>query len=278
MPHEAILNHVTSLTFKTLLTKDIVTPEQYRAKFHEFLLKQGVLNEYSDGDLVQDVVNMTLENAQAIMDKTNSTLGDLDGYVRIAQEAIASKDTGSLNGILNLIHVMQSEIHQLRNEVYLDGLTRIYNRKWLFDKLLDKQGTLNHSGAMAFVDVNGFKLLNDTLGHDVGDRILTHMGKCLNDAVLRRFSPESLHVIRYAGDEFALIGSVSKESLLRLLQFTQTSMAKKTFRSKKDTFKMSFAFGVTSFQIGEEFMCVLKRADSAMYKNKKILKEKAKHE
>lgn len=272
MPHEAILNHVTSLTFKTLLTKDIVTPEQYRAKFHEFLLKQGVLSKYSDGELVQDVANMTLENAQAIMVKTSNTLGGLDGYIRIAQEAIMSKDTGSLNGVLNLIHTMQSEIHQLRNEVYLDGLTHIYNRKWIFDKLLDEGGSFANDGSMAFVDVNEFKVLNDTLGHDVGDRVLVHIGKYLKESALIRFPPESLHVIRYAGDEFALIGPISEDSLSSFLRFAQASIMKKTFKTQKENFKITFSFGSTSFESGEDFLTVLKRADAAMYKNKKLLK------
>lgn len=272
MPHEAILRQVTSQALKELSPKPIVLPEQYASKFRSLLLEQGLSNEDAQVTIIQEVSATTLDHAQRLMDKTQNALGDLDGYVSTAREAIVTKDTDSLDGVLGLVHSMQTEIEQLRGEVYVDGLTRIYNRKWIFDKLLDKDGAFEFDGSMAFVDVNEFKALNDNLGHDVGDRVLAHIGKILKEAALHSFDAQSLHVTRYAGDEFALLGTVDSDELEVLLRKTQISTMEKTFKAKSDTFKIAFSYGVTNFTSGEDFMSVLKRADLAMYENKKAMK------
>lgn len=272
MPHEAILQEVTSQTLKTLFLKPIVLPEQYASKFRSLLLEKGIFAQDIQASIIQEVSTNTLDQAQRLMDKTQDALFDLDGYVSTAKEAIVTKDTESLDGVLGLIHSMQAEIEQLRGEVYVDGLTRIYNRKWIYDKLLNKDGLFEFDGAMAFVDVNEFKLLNDNLGHDVGDRVLAHIGKILKEATLKHYKSDFLHVARYAGDEFALIGKITHEELDRLLKTTQTSTMEKTFKAKTETFKIAFSYGVTKFEKGEDFVNVLKRADSAMYQNKKVIK------
>jgi len=272
MPHEAILRQITSQTLKELSPKPIVLPEQYASKFRSLLLEQGIMSDDARATIVQEVSSTTLDHAQRLMDKTQDALGDLDGYVNTAREAIVTKDMASLDGVLGLIHSMQAEIEQLRGEVYVDSLTRIYNRKWIFDKLLDESGAFEFGGAMAFVDVNEFKLLNDNLGHDVGDRVLAHIGKTLKEATLHSISSKDLHVTRYAGDEFAILGEVDQKNLEKLLHKTQENTMEKTFKAKDVTFKIAFSYGVTSFEEGEDFMSVLKRADVAMYENKKAIK------
>lgn len=272
MPHEAILHEVTSQTLKALSSKSIILPEQYASKFRSFLIEQGIAEDDAQADIIQEVSATTLDQAQRLMDKTQDALGDLDGYVSTAKKAIATKDTDSLNGVLGLIHSMQAEIEQLRGEVYIDDLTRIYNRKWLFDKVLDANGFFDFDGAMAFVDVNGFKLINDSFGHDVGDRALAHIGKILKEATFGVSEQDNLHVIRYAGDEFALLGKISKKNLDDLLRKTQKNLLAKTFKAKDKAFKISFSYGVTNFVKDEDFMLALKRADGAMYENKKAMK------
>lgn len=272
MPHEAILREVTSQTLRALSPKPIVLPEQYASKFRTLLLKQGISAKDIQATIIQEVSTTTLDQAQRLMDKTQDALVDLDGYVSTAKEAIVTRDTESLDGVLGLIHSMQTEIEQLRGEVYVDGLTRIYNRKWIFDKLLDKNGAFEFDGSMAFVDVNEFKLLNDNLGHDVGDRVLAHIGKILKEAVLCCDSHKDIHVIRYAGDEFTLLGEVDQKELNKLLSLTQANIMEKTFKAKAETFKIAFSYGVTSFKKDDDFMNVLKRADMAMYENKKAIK------
>jgi len=96
---------------------------------------------------------------------------------------------------------------QLRHEAMHDSLTQLPNRNLLMARLHDTlQGyqqyrTQDHSRfALLFLDLNGFKQINDTLGHDVGDQVLITVAKRLQDCLRERDT-----VARLGGDEFVVI-------------------------------------------------------------------------
>ncbi|RZS56932.1 putative bifunctional diguanylate cyclase/phosphodiesterase [Sphaerotilus mobilis] len=94
----------------------------------------------------------------------------------------------------------EREIHQL---AYYDPLTRLPNRRLLLDRLRDALATATadgRHGALLFIDLDNFKNLNDTLGHEVGDRLLRQVAGRLS-ACLRREDT----VARFGGDEFAVV-------------------------------------------------------------------------
>lgn len=273
MAYEKALIEITSTTLKDVSTQDIVLPENYAQTFKKHLAQKDLEKLYSDGEVAKEITDTALDKAQTLMDRAQGALGSLDDYVQTAQHAIATKDESSLANVLSLVETMQAEIKQLRGEVYVDGLTQIYNRKWIFDKLLDESGDFLFAGSMAFLDLNDFKPINDKLGHDVGDRVLMYMGKLLTNIVLADEGLKESHVIRYAGDEFALISTADESKLENALKRAQEQLVAKKFQSQKKKFSLSFSFGVASFQHGDDFIEAMKKADKTMYANKKALKE-----
>lgn len=101
---------------------------------------------------------------------------------------------------------------QARDESNIDGLTKVFNKKYLLDNLqLIYNNAYNYSSNLAciFVDVDYFKQVNDTLGHDTGDEVLKFIAHTLSSHVRK-----SDFVFRYGGDEFVLLmNSVTKEKL-----------------------------------------------------------------
>ncbi len=97
----------------------------------------------------------------------------------------------------------EREIHQL---AYFDPLTRLPNRRLLLDRLTEalavdgRVGREARFGALLFIDLDDFKTLNDTLGHEVGDHLLRQVAGRLS-ACLRREDT----VARFGGDEFAVV-------------------------------------------------------------------------
>ncbi|NTV88020.1 MAG: diguanylate cyclase, partial [Burkholderiaceae bacterium] len=92
---------------------------------------------------------------------------------------------------------------QIRSLAYFDPLTRLPNRRMLMDRLGQALSASHRSqelGALMILDVDHFKTLNDTQGHDVGDRLLTEVARRLNDTVRQNDV-----VCRLGGDEFVLI-------------------------------------------------------------------------
>jgi diguanylate cyclase (GGDEF)-like protein/PAS domain S-box-containing protein len=94
----------------------------------------------------------------------------------------------------------ERHIHQL---AYFDYLTGLPNRRFLTEelhKLLSRSGRSGELGAVLFIDLDNFKMLNDTLGHDVGDMLLREAAYRLRHAVR-----EGDYVARLGGDEFVIV-------------------------------------------------------------------------
>jgi diguanylate cyclase (GGDEF)-like protein len=110
-----------------------------------------------------------------------------------------------LNEVAESLNVMARRLEDSRRELshqaFHDDLTGLANRTVLFDRVDEALGRAgDRAVAVLFVDVDDFKAINDSLGHSVGDRVLTHLAARLRDAL----RPTDV-VARLGGDEFAVL-------------------------------------------------------------------------
>ena len=165
------------------------------------------------------------------------------------------------------------QVDELRRKVVTDPLTGLLNRAG-FDKALTQVGpdTNVTDYALLFMDMNGFKAVNDTYGHDAGDELLRIVSKRLagrlgNDANLTRLG----------GDEFAAIlkGEFSDEDIIGLIGDIETIVTH-PIKLENCTVKVGLAVGYAQpCQSQESVEDVLHRADQAMYRRKTAQKQKA---
>jgi diguanylate cyclase (GGDEF)-like protein/PAS domain S-box-containing protein len=156
---------------------------------------------------------------------------------------------------------------------FRDPLTGLPNRGALVDRL---QVTINaadrstHWSAVLFIDLDQFKMLNDTKGHHIGDRLLVEVAERLRPLVSERDL-----VARLGGDEFVVVlnglaihRDVAEQQVVRTLDKLQASIAA-PFTIDGFPFHTSATVGVALFR-GKEVMVedLLKRADLAMYEAK----------
>jgi diguanylate cyclase len=154
---------------------------------------------------------------------------------------------------------------RLETEATHDGLTGLPNRRLLLQwlpKLMDRATRQGASAAVFFLDLDGFKKINDDLGHDIGDEVLKIAASRLG-SVLR----ESDFLARYGGDEFAIVvGEVSShEQLERLVQIVATPLP-----PEMKGYGVGVSVGIAIFpEHGDEVADVIKAADGAMYQAKR---------
>ncbi len=164
----------------------------------------------------------------------------------------------------------QEEVHRL---AFYDHLTQLPNRRMLVDRLehalADSQRSGMH-GALMFMDLDNFKILNDTQGHDVGDLLLIEVAERL-----KKCMRESDTVARLGGDEFVVILRDLDESAVGSALKAE-AVAEKIVASlnepyllKDFQYQCSVSVGVCLF-LGKETRHeeLLKRADTAMYQAK----------
>ncbi len=244
---------ITANIKKTIAPLDIVFPSRY-----------GKLYAESARSLNLDLTPEELLDSEMLSEKVVQHVIALSSCADKAIKAIESEDKKTLQAVLAETKALHAEIDELQKIIYEDTLTKCYNRKWFEDMYLNANNhTLRSSGTMVIVDLNKFKSINDSFGHIVGDKVLVHISGKLKET--------GGNVIRYGGDEFLVIFDMThfpsqiKQSLDEMIE----SYSKSSFKVEKESFKVSFAYGLVPFTIGSDLYTIIDIADKEMYRNKK---------
>jgi diguanylate cyclase (GGDEF)-like protein len=148
---------------------------------------------------------------------------------------------------------------------YHDGLTTLPNRS-LFSKLLgqsiNQAHRYNRQLAVLFLDLDHFKHINDTLGHEAGDQLLKEVAARLKDCLR-----ESDTVARLGGDEFVvLLPELDEEKYVSTVAHKILSSVAKPFTLMGDEFRVTASIGISRYpQDGLDEQTLTKNADNAMY-------------
>lgn len=171
------------------------------------------------------------------------------------------------------IERLQMELEQTSEQMRHDPLTGVLNRKGLeesYGKELSRAARRGTLLCLAVLDIDNFKRLNDTYGHNTGDEALLHLVATVRDC-LRPHDTLS----RYGGEEFViLLPETSLEDAVIVLQRLQRELTKRYFLANNDKLLITFSAGVTMVQQNETQLAVIERADGAMYKAKATGKNK----
>ncbi len=159
---------------------------------------------------------------------------------------------------------------ELEHQATHDALTGLPNRILLKDRLAQAQALAHRAGSrfsVAFIDLDGFKFINESLGHDVGDGVLRAVAERLSRCVR-----EGDTVSRVGGDEFVIL-AVHEEAAApvhRLVHLVMTNLREPIMIDVRE-FKLTCAVGIATFPgDGADADTLLRNADAAMYQAKKI--------
>ncbi|SEA57524.1 diguanylate cyclase (GGDEF) domain-containing protein [Desulfuromusa kysingii] len=217
--------------------------------------------------LVSNPINALLVSMQTISREKDYTL-------RV--EKNSHDELGRLfdgfNAMLAEIEVRDQELREseanLKYLVNHDSLTKVANRSLFHDRLdhaLARAKRIKSRLAILFIDLDRFKNINDSLGHDIGDLVL-----CVVADRLGRLVRDADTLARNGGDEFVIILDQVKKTndVSRYVQKLSRELAK-TIEVSGQNLHVSASIGVSLYpENGEEAGTLMKAADVAMYKSK----------
>ena len=164
------------------------------------------------------------------------------------------------------------------NDIYVDELTKAYNRKWLTafmnGFIIKRGGEINEDNSgiiIGSLDINKFKSINDTFGHEIGDMVLKNLTVYLSDFITD-IVPLYFYIVRIGGDEFLFIIPINKDLSET---FKEEFGGFGVYIRKKGLKDMGLRLGVS---VGidycdnaspESIIEKIKKTDSLMYKDKK---------
>ncbi|GAE31560.1 sensor domain-containing protein [Halalkalibacter hemicellulosilyticus] len=176
----------------------------------------------------------------------------------------SKKMVEKVNGtILDITEEKQLEA-KLRKLAYFDELTELPNRLYLqrnLKKVLAKAKRRQYHVTLAFIDLDGFKKVNDKLGHDSGDLLLQEVAKRLSNVIRE----EDL-LARLGGDEFIIVFEDTEEDVIKHIAERILSTVSEPFTLKDQDVSVSPSIGISQYpNDSNDIESLMNAADQAMY-------------
>ena len=181
--------------------------------------------------------------------RINHLIPIITNYFQLAEPVLQTK-------------ILMSELHKT---TLIDPMTELHNRRFL-DNYLENEITKHQNFSIMLVDIDLFKQVNDTYGHNIGDNVIKSVAEVLTNNI-----KGSDYAIRFGGEEFLLIAfNTSKEDAVKIANNIRNEFAAKIFKTDKKTFTKTLSVGISYFPVDSSspWQCV-KFADLALYVAKK---------
>lgn len=219
------------------------------------------------------------ENATDLAQLKNQVKSQL-GNIRQAldhfqqSERVQNQLASQLEALGNKVKVMESEaernrsvLEKQRHRALHDPLTELPNREYYNERSAYEFQRWQRYGrplTLAVLDIDHFKKINDTHGHQAGDRVLKVIGR----SIAKRLR-EVDFFCRYGGEEFiALMPETSLEEALPVLEKIRASIAGAAFNYKEEPLSITLSIGLTELKANDDLDSAFARADAALYQAK----------
>jgi len=226
------------------------------------------------GDLLRIEMGalLQIDSVEEIVAFRQILIGGVEELIQ-GQVALA----GSLNSTSDYLRIIESDSERLQEELHkarlmslTDEFTGLPNRRAFMRRLEDEIGRAqryNTPLSLAIVDLDEFKIINDTFGHVAGDKVL----RSYAEHMLSTFRHHDL-VARYGGEEFSvLLANTTLEGAQRALSKVQSRVAKNRCEHDGQTLLLpTFSAGLALYAPGEQPMRFIERADRALYRAKHL--------
>jgi diguanylate cyclase (GGDEF)-like protein len=167
----------------------------------------------------------------------------------------------------NSIEALEN-IHIITNHANRDYLTGLYNRRYFFENMqnyIKDISDTNEKFAVAMIDIDYFKKVNDTYGHEVGDRVIVHLADILRTSTSYRDL-----VSRFGGEEFCVVlKNINRYSAIDILERIRSDVESYTFTtSKGESLKFTISIGATMYVDEDGLDEAINNADMMLYNAK----------
>jgi len=246
-------------TLKQMVTSIITNIEELTDSTGEY---QEKLENYSEKISQTDDIEELNQLLGLIMNDTREMQKSAHNY---RSDFLAAR--AEVSKAQDKITQLETELVQINEKVHEDHLTGILNRRGLDSAFMRETArSARHYIPLcyALLDIDNFKKLNDTHGHEVGDGALKYLVQSIKETT----RPEDV-VSRYGGEEFVvLLPNTGIQEAFEVLSRVRRNLTKKLFLHNNDRLLITFSAGIAQFQSGETQESIFKRADEALYRAK----------
>lgn len=206
--------------------------------------------------------------SQRLNPEHNDEIGALMGSFNTMLDAVQERDDklrAHGEELEDLVNLRTRQLHQRSN---YDGLTKLPNRHFFIEQLehqIENAAKEKQHIAVLFLDLDRFKIINDNLGHSVGDQVLKVAAERIENILKAKDN-----VARWGGDEFVIfLNEVSSKAEVERISQSIISQLEKEIQLANRQFHISCSIGISLYpNNGNDVFTLLKNADISMHKAK----------
>ncbi len=243
---------------------DLVRPDKREeaAGFFRLQVKDGIKNTYSEYPVIKkDGSEIWLgQNTQLIIEN-----GEVAGFQAVSRDITERR---------RLEKDLKESEERYRELSIIDDLTQLYNSRYFYGQLqmeLDRIERHNYPLTLLLLDIDDFKIFNDTYGHIEGDQVLVRLGRVIKECLRKEDS-----AYRYGGEEFTIIlpMTTKKEGVITAERI-RAELKKESFSPIPDKkINLTVSIGLAQYNEKESIKAFVNRVDHFMYRGKKSGKDR----
>jgi diguanylate cyclase (GGDEF)-like protein len=225
-----------------------------------------VLNKRAGSFSREDETLLKALSSQAAVAIENADLYRRLSVLNQSLERKVEERTAELTSTNERLTILNQELEQIS---ITDGLTQVYNRRYFMERLRQEVKRVSRYGppaSLLMLDIDHFKNVNDTYGHQAGDVVLSNVAGLIRDKLR-----ETDLFARYGGEEFILLATGTEKAGAFILAERLRKLiegAVFTHGNSRIAVTISIGIGTWDSSINEDFEELIRRADAALYRAK----------
>jgi diguanylate cyclase (GGDEF)-like protein len=209
-----------------------------------------------------------IEELSKVGGKLNDLAGQIQEIFRELRQQEGQIDSEIRQRIANRTSALERKLGSLRQQAARDALTGLYNRRMFQEQLKEAIEQWKQSGQpliLMMIDIDHFKILNDTLGHSVGDDFLRSVAQLIRSSI----RSDDL-AFRWGGDEFAVLLQNTDEAAARKLADRLVSLADTIAKTHQVPKRPSLSIGFANINLISDHSeeAIVEAADRVLYRTK----------
>ena len=243
------LKKITNLTINEVLNNDVIMPSIYFEKFNknartlEVNLEDKEFNKELNKLIVDD-----FNSIEGYMDTIITNAGDIEKAAKDTQTALLNKDIDSLSSIYNQMKSLEKEIKNLNKKLFIDPLTNVNNRKWIYNKFLNEDATLRDNGVAILIDINDYDYIEKEYGALLADNLLIFISNFLKKNL--KEDGCSFKITRFFDDKFIIfVDEKAEKECKNLINNIKQLLSNTTLKSNSGLLiKANYEYYLTSYK------------------------------
>ena len=247
------LRKITNLTVNELLNNEIIMPSTYFEKFNKNATTLEVnLDDDSFNKEMNKILVEEFDTIEVYMKSIMSNANIIGNAAKGTKKALLEKDIDSLNDIYKQMINLEKEVKDLTNKIFIDDLTNTFNRKWIYNKYLNKDALFKENGLCVLIDVNDYNYIEGEYGELLANNLLIFITRFLKKNLKEEDC--NFKIARFFDNQFVIFVNNKNIEILKNLIFNIKNLLSNTnLKSNSGLFiKANYEYTIQAYTKGHD--------------------------